>query len=84
MSFGERSGKQPCSQKIETDKMQALMYAHLMEIPHRKSHYKKIQYVILREFGDYDQIAVYIMFRKFYCKKGEVLKMKLKHYYKLF
>lgn len=83
-SFQEQRGKQPCSRRIETDEMRALIYAHLIEIPHRKSHYKKSG-MLYFENSALTVKKLYFLFREFYRrKKGEALSMKLKHYYKIF
>lgn len=84
MTFEEQRGKQPCSRRIETDEMRALIYAHLISIPHRKSHYKKSG-MLYFENSALTVKKLYFLFREFYRrKKGEALKMQLKHYYKVF
>ncbi len=83
-SFQKKRGKHPKSWKIATDEMEALMYAHLIEIPHRKSHYKHSQ-MLYFENSALMVKDLYNLFKEFYFqKKNEPLKMKLKQYYKLF
>ncbi len=82
--FEEKRGKYQNRRRIVTDELKALMNAHLLSIPHRKSHYTKSK-MLYFERSDLTIKKLYMLFRVFYRKKkDEALQLTLKKYYQLF
>jgi len=86
IGFQEQQGKHLKQKRIVDDELRALMYAHLVSIPHRKSHYaSEHTQRLFFENPDLTIKKLYMLFRVFYReKKGVALLLRLKHYYKLF
>lgn len=83
-SLEDGRGKHTNRKIIATEEVKALMYAHLLKIPSRKSHYTRSK---MRYFTNPNLTVkkLYFLFREYYReKKGEALRMTIKHYYKLF